>query len=115
VTIFGTNQIIHSGRRVIAAFIATCFASSTPAVIERAREYCQRGQRSNSNQHSRAFPARSEPVRVKQHTAEREPTQSQQTRPALDKQRAIKAIDRSLERGDRHNRKIRRFRRIKNK
>ena len=33
-------------------------------------------------------------------TAERDPTQSQQTRPALDKQRAIKAIDRSLERGE---------------
>jgi hypothetical protein len=53
---------------VIAAFIATCFASSTPAVVERAREYCQRGQRSNSNQHSRAFPARSESVRIKQHS-----------------------------------------------
>jgi hypothetical protein len=52
---------------------------------------------------------------VSNNTAERDPTQSQQTRPALDKQRAIKAIDRSLERGDRHNRKIRRFRRIKNK
>jgi hypothetical protein len=45
---------------------------------------------------------------VSNNTAERDPTQSQQTRPALDKQRAIKAIDRSLERGDRHNRKIRR-------